>query len=236
MKRLQSLSLCISAVAAVVLAGCASPPDRYYTLTAVGAETPPSLRPAGAPLAIELAPLALPERLARPQMVVRQAGDAPSAEVGVLEQHRWASSFENELRDALSSGVAARLGAIDATRSGGQTGGQPAWRIAVQVQRFDAVENAKVDVAMSWSIRRSDGPVAAVVSTSAAASPLAVVPTTPVAARCQWAATETVGSGIDAVAQGAQRVTARAAEAIARQVAALASPAGLSGAGAGCSG
>lgn len=236
MKRLQSLCLALAAVAAAALAGCASPPDRYYTLTAVGIDTPASLRPAGAPLVIELAPLALPERLARPQMLVRQAGDAPSAEVGVLEQHRWASSFENELRDALASGVAARLGAIDATRSGGQTGGQPAWRVAVQVQRFDAVENAKVDVALSWSIRRSDAPVAAVVSTSAATSPMTVVPTTPADARCQWASTEPVGNGIDAVAQGAQRVTARAAEAIARQIGAMASRGQGTDLPAGCTG
>jgi hypothetical protein len=38
---------------------------------------------------------------------------------------------------------------------------------------------------------------------------------------CQWSASEPVGGGIEALAQGAQRVSAKAAEAIARHVAAL---------------
>jgi len=204
MKRLNLSGLLAAAAAAITMAGCASPPDRYYTLVPIGAQTPATLRPAGPPLVIELLPLALPERLSRPQMLVRQAGDAASAEVAVLEQHRWASSFENELRDALAGGVAARLGAVDGSRSGGNVGrapGQPAWRIAVQVRQFDAIEGARVDAALSWSIRRSDQ------DTSAG---------------CQWQASEAAGSGIDGVAQGAQRVTARAADAIARQVSALA--------------
>lgn len=209
MKRFQSRGLLAAALVMTMammatITGCASPPDRYYTLVPVGAATPATLRPAGAPLVVELLPLALPDRLARAQMVVRQSADTGSAEVAVLEQHRWASSFESELRDALASGVAARLGAVDASRSGGNIGrapGQPAWRIAVQVRQFDAIEGTRVDAALSWSIRRSDQEASA---------------------GCQWAASEAAGAGIDGLAQGAQRVTARAVDAIARHVAALA--------------
>ncbi len=63
----------IAIVGCLGLAGCASQPDRYYTLAApVG--TPATAPAGGTPMFIELAPLALPERLARPQMVVSQAG------------------------------------------------------------------------------------------------------------------------------------------------------------------
>lgn len=183
--------------AAVLIAGCASAPDRYYTLAAPGG--PSATAPAtGSPVFIELAPVAVPERLARPQMVVHPAGGR-SAEVSLLEQHRWSSSFENELRDALSSGVAARLGAIDVTK-GGRQPSTPAWRIAVQVQQFDAVENTRVDAALSWTVRRSDADLSAT---------------------CQWRTTEPVGSGIDALAQGAQRVASKTSDAIARHVAQL---------------
>jgi uncharacterized lipoprotein YmbA len=95
-----------------VLAGCASKPDSYYTLASPVAEAdaaPSTLGGSAPPLYIELAPVAVPERFARPQMVVRQPNG--SVQVEVLEQHRWASSFENELRDALSAGIAGRLGA-----------------------------------------------------------------------------------------------------------------------------
>jgi uncharacterized lipoprotein YmbA len=192
--RFSNLGLLLAAV--VLASGCASPPNRYYTLT-----TPPgasaNIAPASetAPVFIELAPIALPERLARPQMVVTPDAGG-SAAVQLLEQHRWTSSLENELRDALASGIASRLGAIDVSR-GGRPQHQPAWRIAVQLRQFDAVENTRVDAAFSWTLRRSDA------DRSAA---------------CQWSGSEAVGNGIDALAQGAQRVTDQAANAIARHL------------------
>ncbi len=192
-----------TAIAAAALAGCASKPTLYYTLAETAPTPVAASASSGAPLYIELLPLAVPERLARPQLVVRQAGDA-NAQVEVLEQHRWASSFENELRDALAAGVASRLGAFDATK-GGRQNAQPTWRIAVQVRRFDAIEGASVDAGLGWTLRRSD----------------AALTTT-----CQLALSEPVGRGIDAVAQGARRLTGNAAAAIARSVtAAQANPA-----------
>lgn len=188
------LALVIAATVLAALSGCASPPDRYYTL-ASPADAVPAPGGTPAPLYLEFAPVAVPERLARPQMVVRQPGDT-SAQVEVLEQHRWASSFENELRDALASGVAARLGAFDATK-GGRQNGLPVWRIAVQVRQFDATEGVRVDGVFGWTLKRSDATAATT---------------------CQLALSEPVGSGIDSVAQGARRVTANAAAAIARSV------------------
>jgi uncharacterized lipoprotein YmbA len=184
-----------------LVAGCASTPDRYYTLAVPMNAAAPAVPVSATPLYIELAPLALPERLARPQLLVRRQGAQSSAQVDVLEQHRWTSSFENELRDALASGIASRLGAIDVTK-GGKPAGQPVWRIAVQVRQFDAVENSRVDADMVWTLKRADGERAVT---------------------CSWSASEPVGSssGIDGLAQAAQRVTARASEAIGRDVGAL---------------
>lgn len=183
---------------AAVLAGCASKPDNYYTLASpvAAADAAPSTLGSAAPLYIELAPVAVPERFARPQMVVRQPNG--SVQVEVLEQHRWASSFENELRDALASGIAARLGALDVTK-GGRQSAQPVWRIAVQLQQFDAVDGGRVDASFNWTLRRSDEARTVV---------------------CQLNLGEAVGSGMDAVAQGAQRVTSAAAVAMARSVSA----------------
>ncbi len=199
----------LAASAAIGLAGCASTPTLYYTLadpavaprqaTALNTRNVPSANNAAPPFYIELAPLSVPERLARPQMVVRQSANA-GAQVDVLEQHRWASSFEDELRDALSSGVASRLGAFDASKGGRQTS-MPAYRIVVQVQRFDAIEGARVDGSFSWTVKRSDETVATA---------------------CSFDTSEPIGAGIGAVAQGAQRVTAAAASAIARSVTAAA--------------
>lgn len=188
------------------LAGCAGQPTLYYTLADGGAPTTaPTAAASDTPLYFELAPLALPERLARPQMVVRKQGDA-SAQVSVLEQHRWASSFEHELRDALASGLTTRLGAIDTTK-GGRPVGTPVYRIAVQVHGFDATEGSRIDGNFSWTLRRTDE-------------------TRTVA--CQWHTSQAIGAGMDAVAQGARQLTGELAAAIARSVA---SPTGAPAAG-----
>ena len=186
--------IAVALAAAALTAGCASAPDRYYTLSsALGGSAAP-VAVGASPLAIELAPLVLPERLARAQMVVRK--NAEGSEVRVLEQHRWAASFEIELRDALASGIASRLGAVDASRRAQAR----AWRIAVQVRQFDAVEGSRVDAAFSWTIRRPDSDSGIT---------------------CPWRATEPAGPDIATLAAGAQRMTAALAEAIAQQVRAM---------------
>jgi hypothetical protein len=118
-------------------------------------------------------------------------------QVEVLEQHRWASSFENELRDALRR-HRRRLGALDVTKGGRQTS-QPVWRVAVQLRQFDAVDGGRVDAELQLD--------AAALRRSAHRGVPAELG-------------EAVGGGMDAVAQGAQRVTAAAAAAMARSVSA----------------
>jgi uncharacterized lipoprotein YmbA len=189
----------LALAAAAVLVGCASPAPQYYSLADADA-APPVPATGGATGYIELAPIAMPERFARPQLVVRQKDAAAGPEVDILEQHRWSSSFENELRDALGSGIARRLGAVDATK-GGRPRGRPVMRIAVQLRQFDAVEGSRVDAGFSWTLRRAEE------------SP---------AIGCQLTVSEPVeGRGIDALARGAQRTTARLADAIARGVTAV---------------
>lgn len=184
-------------LAVALLAGCASTAPQYYSL-ADAAPAPGALpAPGAAPAFIELAPVAMPERFARPQLVVRQKGAAEGPQVDILEEHRWSSSFENELRDALSSGIASRLGAVDATKSGSARG-HPVTRIAVQLRQFDAVQGSRVEAGFSWTVRRrEEGPTVA----------------------CQLSLSEPVeGPGIDALARGAQRTTAKLADVIARSV------------------
>ena len=63
-------------------------------------------------LHFEVAPVGVPERLARPQMVIRNEKrndkDGVSPRVDVLEQQRWSSSFDSELRDAFAGAIASR--------------------------------------------------------------------------------------------------------------------------------
>lgn len=184
-------------LSALMLSTCASKPQNYYTLTAPTEKTVVSAN--SPPIFIELLAVAVPERLARPQLVLSQVGDH-SAEIIMLEQHRWISSFEKELHDGLASGISHSIGAIDVS-SIGRPAAKPVWRIAVQLRQFDAIENMRVDAAFSWTIRRSDH--ASSVS-------------------CQWSGSEPVGPGINSLAQGAQRLTQQAALAMAQHLTMLA--------------
>ena len=186
-----SLAL-LAVVSLAALAGCAATPAvRYYSLSTIS----PAVVPAAKPLLIEVPPLALPERLVRPQLVVRTAAN----QVDVLELHRWTAPFDSELRDALASSIAARLGAVDVS-GGGRLAGQPVYRVAVQLRQWEAVDNSRVEASFSWTIRRSDE-----------ARNIA----------CQWSQSVPVGAGIAALAQGAQQLTAQAAQRMAASLSAL---------------
>jgi uncharacterized protein len=198
--RLCGMALTLAVVLAV--AGCASSPTRFYTLS-VPSQTPSqTATQASAPvqnsrLFIEVSPIALPERLARPQLVVRSVGANAGTRVDILEQERWSSPFNNELRDALANGIANRLGAIDVSRSGRPTD-QPVYRIAIELREFDAAPGDKVQATYGWTITRSDN-----AKTSA----------------CQLTVAEPVAAGIDALVLGVQRTVADAVSAIAANVA-----------------
>lgn len=195
------LGLAPVALAAALLGGCStSTPTRFYTLSSPAESAPPVAQQVAAPVYVEFAPLALPERLVRPQLVIRgRSDDGKPSRIEVLEGDQWASSFEYELRDALANGVARRLGAVNTT-VGGRPPGQAAWRISVEVVQFEPIEDQRVEVALGWSMRRSDGGTES---------------------SCRWSTSEPVDKGIDALTQGAQRAVARAADAMARHVAAL---------------
>jgi hypothetical protein len=181
--------------ALLLLSACAANnPPQYYSLAEPEAAPRAAVAAAGAKGFVEFAPVAVPERLARPQLVIREKAGDDGAQVRILEQHRWASSFDSELRDALSSAVAQRLGAVDVTKSA-RPRGQPGLRIEVQVQQFDAIEGNRVDAGFGWTLRRTEegAPVG-----------------------CQLFVSEPAPGGIDALALGTRRAAARLADAIAR--------------------
>ncbi len=144
-------------LSATLLAACAGPEPRFYSLAAPAtaadaANRSDTVQVRSTPLFIDVAPVGVPDRLTRPQLVVRSRD---GTRMDVLEQDRWTSPFNNELRDTLASGIAAQLGAVDARR-GGRAGTQPVYRIAVDLRQFDAVRGEGVTAAFGWTVTRSD--------------------------------------------------------------------------------
>jgi uncharacterized lipoprotein YmbA len=141
----------VLAAAALWLTACSSsPPLRFYSLatSAGGAQIAAPVRSTA--IFIDVGPVGIPERLARPQLVVQSGG-----RMDVLEQDRWTSPFNNELHDTLANGIAAQLGAVD-VKHGGRQAGQPVYRIAVDLRQFDAVSGDRVDAAFGWTVTSAD--------------------------------------------------------------------------------
>jgi uncharacterized lipoprotein YmbA len=188
-------------ILAAMLTACATPTNnvRFYSLansSATKSQTEKASSNAPA-MAIEVLPVNVPERLKRPQLVITSKN---TAQLKILEQDRWSSSFNDELQDAFVSGLSQQLNAIDITR-GGRVGNQPTYRIAIVLQQFSATPGDQVQANFGWTITSLKTPTPDNSSLS-----------------CQATISKTVGNGMESVAKGVQEAVAEAIQAIAANV------------------
>jgi hypothetical protein len=195
MKRFIPVFQACALATAALLAGCASaPPDQFYTL-AGGAVPAPLAAPetATGKLYVELVPVNVPAQVRRNQLVVGNGGDG---RVELLEHHRWAGPLPDEIGNALSLGITARLGAIDVYRTP-RPDGVAVYRISASVQRFESVPGSHALVDAVWSVRQVGG-----------GSVLT----------CRSVLREEVGQGYDALVAGHRTALGKLAEAVAAGV------------------
>lgn len=174
---------------ALLIAGCASVPEtRFYTLS-VESESPEMKalpRDLSTPIFIDVLPVNVPERLARPQLVVRFRDSGPETQLFILEQDRWSSPFNYELRDAFASGIANLTGAVNRARRG-RAPDQILYRIAIELSQFDAIIDDSVTARFSWTITR---------------------PADDRSVACYAVVTEPIATGVEGVVEGVQRAVA----------------------------
>jgi uncharacterized lipoprotein YmbA len=187
-------SICGLLAVVFLAASCASVGEKtkFYTLS-VPSDTrgkDPYPGYSVTPIFIEVMPVSVPERLARPQLVVSSKGQ--DGELLVLEQARWSSPFNLELRDALAAAIAGKIGAIKVIRRG-RLAGQPIYRIAIELSQFDATVGGRVNARFDWAITHS---------------------TQARSAACYSVISESAGDSIESLVKGIQHVVAAAAESI----------------------
>lgn len=188
---------CMLATAAALMGGgCASTPDtRFYTLAEPAASSAEAGAGAAAPFHVDVLPVAVPERLARPQLVVHSRGldgTGLDGQVFVLEHDRWAAPFDQELRDAFAAALADRVGA-----SGALAPDRPVYRVAIELDRFDAIAGDRVKARFRWTVADAAGGAGAT---------------------CQVALTERADGGIGGVVRGVRRAVAATAVEISRNL------------------
>jgi uncharacterized lipoprotein YmbA len=149
-------------------------------------------RPA-AGVVVLLEPVRMPVQVDQPQWVVR----LPDETVAVLEQERWTTALRDEFQAALLEELIAGHGAIDARTIPAPA--TPAWRIAVDVRRFDSLPGREAKIEGSWTIQGGGGRG----STS----------------RCEWLLREPAPGPLATLAAAHRRAIARLADALAQAVA-----------------
>jgi uncharacterized lipoprotein YmbA len=177
------------AVAWLVSVGvaCTSAPVRYYTLTPPPNKTLPASQIS---LAIDVRVVHTPPQLNRAELMVRTG----PTEVTLLENERWASPVNDEIKDALRLELQRRLG--------GMTGLPPAFTkltIDVDVQHFEAELGRYALLAASWS---------------ATLSPMGPRPNEARATTCTFRANQKIRSGYPGIVEGYQREIAALADTI----------------------
>ena len=153
MKNRNSPALALALAAMALVAGCGSAPkENFYTLAPAGA-MPPVAAASQSVASIAIGPVRVPDAVDRPQMVVREGPNR----VEILEQQRWAGSLRGEIGRALAAGVGARLPDAQVSTADSQAARNAAYRVAIDVERFDAALNDSVSIQALWTVRREGG-------------------------------------------------------------------------------
>lgn len=187
---------------AAALTACAKPATiRFYTLSSQTQNQPAGISKT-TPIAIEVLPVSVPERLERPQLVITSNN---VSQLKILEQDRWSSSFNDELHDAFVGGITNQIGAIDIS-SGGRVANQATYRIAIILQQFNATPGEQLQANFAWTITRLNA------DSSAGDIP---------SLSCQSIITKTVSIGINALVLSIQEAIADVTKAISANITSL---------------
>jgi uncharacterized protein len=137
------------AFVAVAAAGCsASVPARFYTLqSAATAESVP-----GAHYAVMVGPVSVPASVDRPQFVVQVAPNR----VDIDEFNRWAAPLPDGIARAVAGNLAVLLGTPDVATAP-LANFDPAYRVTIDVQRFESVQGEAALVDAVWVVRKTAG-------------------------------------------------------------------------------
>ncbi|HMW54425.1 MULTISPECIES: PqiC family protein [Candidatus Accumulibacter] len=139
----------LAVLLAAALAGCASPPSRFYTLT-VGA-APDGGAPAAYAVAVDS--VTIPAIVDRPQFVLQKGPNR----VLLDEFNRWAAPLAANIASTLAANLGVLLGTPRAVFGPLAANIQPAYRVSVDVQRFESVADEAVTLEGVWLLRRPGG-------------------------------------------------------------------------------
>jgi len=148
MKTKHVIQLFLITCVAAVAAGCASSPARFYTLnsTAAGDGT------ATTNCAVTVGPVSIPALVDRPQFMVQVAANR----VEVDEFNRWAEPLNDNIARVVAGDLATLLGTPQVATAP-LANFNPAYRVSIDIQRFESVRGKSVLVEAVWVVHPTTG-------------------------------------------------------------------------------
>jgi uncharacterized lipoprotein YmbA len=144
----QIANLILFALVARAAASCASAPARFYNLDSTA--TPDAVPATRA--AVMVGPVSVPAAVDRPEFVVQTAPNR----VEVDEFNRWAAPLNDAIAQAVAGDLVKLLGTPDVADAP-MANFEPAYRVSIDVQRFESVPGHSVLVEAMWTVHRTEG-------------------------------------------------------------------------------
>ena len=138
----------IALLAAAASACGTTAPSRFYTLdaTAVSDGTAPVSYP------IMVGPVSVPAAVDRPEFVLQTAPNR----VDVDEFNRWAAPLNDAVAQVVAGDLVKLLGTPNVAAAP-MANFEPAYRVTIDVQRFDSVPGQSALVEAVWTVHRTAG-------------------------------------------------------------------------------
>ncbi len=142
----------IVAIAIVIMfaAGCVSSPSKFYTLNSTAKGEPSS----GANYAVAVGPVSIPAEVDRPQFVVQVAPNR----LHIDEFNRWAEPLSGNIARVIVGDLVALLGTPKVVAVP-LANFDPAYRVTIDIQRFESVPGKSVQIEAVWVVRKTAGGV-----------------------------------------------------------------------------
>ena len=136
------------ALIAVVASGCAgSPKPTYYTLSS----PPASAQLPTKAIRVMVGPIALPELLDQPKLVVQNTAN----EVKLQDYHRWAGSLKNDIGRVMGAQLARDLNTSNIWSFSQSTQTQFDYQVLIDVQNLQSKPDDSVFLDILWTVKPS---------------------------------------------------------------------------------
>jgi uncharacterized lipoprotein YmbA len=121
-------------------------PSRFYTLNSTASiESQPDVN-----TSVAVGPVSIPDAVNRPQFVVTVGPNR----VEIDEYERWAAPLDDSISRVVAGNLSVLLGKSQIIRAP-MTNFDPAFRVTIDIQRFESVAGESVTDDAVWIVRRS---------------------------------------------------------------------------------